>query len=453
MKLCGWALEALNYLPREFWKSDRKHLAWTLQETLYFFDLSLSNFPTMYEDAFEKYLIEKAEYEEALLQDKIDRAVFQSFDVDRKEVESKEVTQKIEMKVERGSADDIDKSVMTKKPAKISSNKHWPAIKVVGFEAVRDEKTKVRDGRQRRTLRWNDNLSVVETAADSNYIGGNQKCDSNGEREDQNTTKPKPEDEHFKEKMDQNISLWDIGKKMTGAQLRSEALEETANRELEDDITFSDDNVSDNSFFNSDNEKNFDCMDDDVFLPNFPERHINSEPFNQTNRNELTTSKPCCKGLIACQYITSGHCLPYFGKWIFVGETCMPHLTSAKDFVPTLAAGGTLSSNWVATELHQESSSTESQTMDRIDVSLKSLGGKCEILEESFLTSPAYDAHRQATKSCENRAAKANADGTPEGSTEEKSTTPPNLGKNFFPRSGKKTQLTKQTTDKKKTRT
>ena len=32
-KLCGWALDALNYLPREFLKSDQKHRAWTLQET------------------------------------------------------------------------------------------------------------------------------------------------------------------------------------------------------------------------------------------------------------------------------------------------------------------------------------------------------------------------------------------------------------------------------------
>ena len=33
-KLCGWALDALNYLPHEFWKSDQKFRAWTLQETL-----------------------------------------------------------------------------------------------------------------------------------------------------------------------------------------------------------------------------------------------------------------------------------------------------------------------------------------------------------------------------------------------------------------------------------
>ena len=185
LKLCGWALEALNYMPIEFWKSDQKHRTWTLQETLYFFDLSMSNFPTMYEDAFDRYLIEKEEYEKTVLQCETGRPVFQSYDVDRKKLESKEVTRNLETKVETVSADVIDKSVMTKKPAKTSSNKHWPAIKAVGFGAVRDVTTKVRDGRQRSSPRWTDSLCVVETAADANYIGGSQNCDSNGEIEDQ----------------------------------------------------------------------------------------------------------------------------------------------------------------------------------------------------------------------------------------------------------------------------
>ena len=40
-----------------------KYRAWTLQETLYFFDLRLSNNPKFGENAFERYLIEKEEYE------------------------------------------------------------------------------------------------------------------------------------------------------------------------------------------------------------------------------------------------------------------------------------------------------------------------------------------------------------------------------------------------------
>ena len=185
LKLWGWALEALNYMPHEFWKSDQKHRAWTLQETLYFFYLSLSNFSTTYEDAFDRYLIEKEKYEKTVSQCEIDRPVFQSDVVDRKKLESKEVIRNLETKVETVSADVVDKSVMTKKPAKTSSNKHCPAIKAVGVGAVRDEKTRVRDGRQRSSLSWTNSLSVVETAADSIYIGGSQNCDSNGEIEDQ----------------------------------------------------------------------------------------------------------------------------------------------------------------------------------------------------------------------------------------------------------------------------
>ena len=75
-KISGWALDALNYLPNEFWKFDQKFRAWTLQETLYFFNLRLSSFPMMHEDAFGRYLIEKEEYEEEVLQSEINKPVF-----------------------------------------------------------------------------------------------------------------------------------------------------------------------------------------------------------------------------------------------------------------------------------------------------------------------------------------------------------------------------------------
>ena len=48
-----------------------------------------------------------------------------------------------------------------------------------------DEKPKLGNGKQRSNLRWAYSLSVVETAADSIYIGDSQNCDSNGEIEDQ----------------------------------------------------------------------------------------------------------------------------------------------------------------------------------------------------------------------------------------------------------------------------
>ena len=63
---------------------------------------------------------------------------------------------------------------------------------------------------------------------------------------------------------------------------------------------FSDHNFSDNdSFFDSDDENKFDCMDDDVFVPNNLQRHSNPESFEPTTRNELTNGKPRSNNLVA----------------------------------------------------------------------------------------------------------------------------------------------------------
>ena len=77
-KLCGWALDALNFLLIEFWKPIVSTVFEVFKKFLYFFDLRMSEFPKMYEDAFERYLIEKEEYDEAVLQCEIDRPVFES---------------------------------------------------------------------------------------------------------------------------------------------------------------------------------------------------------------------------------------------------------------------------------------------------------------------------------------------------------------------------------------
>ena len=258
-KLCGWALEALNYLPHEFWKSDqKKHRAWTLQETLYFFDLSLSNFPTMYEDAFDRYLIEKEKYEKTVLQCEIERPVFQSDVVDRKKLESKEVTQKIETKVEKVSADAIVKPVMTRKPANIHSTKCSSDIKAVDFgqNAVLDEKPKVGNERQRSTPWWTDSLCVVETAADSNYIGGSQHCDSNGEIEDQKENAV--DDNRQNENEDSNIGgsgdTIQEGETVFGAshqQLAPAFFKMLENRRVDAKIAVADESVTDDAFENS----------------------------------------------------------------------------------------------------------------------------------------------------------------------------------------------------------
>ena len=115
----------------------------------------------MYENAFERYLIEKEEYEKTVLQCEIDRPLFESDVVDRKKLESKEVTRNLETKVERVSADVIVKPVMTQKPANIPSTKSSSAIKAVDFgqNAVLDEKPKVGNEKQRSTPRWTDSLA------------------------------------------------------------------------------------------------------------------------------------------------------------------------------------------------------------------------------------------------------------------------------------------------------
>ena len=69
-------------------------------------------------------MIEKEEYEEAVLQCEIDRPVFQSDVVDGEELQRQERTPTSEKKKDvQMKTDFIVKSVMTKKPAKISSTK------------------------------------------------------------------------------------------------------------------------------------------------------------------------------------------------------------------------------------------------------------------------------------------------------------------------------------------
>ena len=127
-----------------------------------------------------------------------------------------------------------------------------------------EEKPDVRDGRQRSSSKLNDSLSGAETV---DVIDGSQRLDCDGEMEKQITTKPKSENEQFREMLDRCVARWDNGKNMKVAKLRSKALEEIGNSKLEFDATLSNDDFSDDdSFFDSDDEDKFECMDDDVFL-------------------------------------------------------------------------------------------------------------------------------------------------------------------------------------------
>ena len=236
-KLCGWAPDALNYLPHEFWKkSDQKFRAWTLQETLYFSDVRLSSSPQFYEDAFERYLIEKEEYEKDPLHCEVDRPLFRSYFVDREELPRQyRIPKSVKKKNVQVTANRA-KSVMTEKLKKGFSTKRWSVMKAVGFgvKAVLEEKPDVRDGRQRSISKLNNSLSSAQTVDD---IDGSQSFDYDGEMEKKITTKPISEIEKFREMMDRCIARWDKCNNMKTEKLRSETDEENFNSKLEFDAT------------------------------------------------------------------------------------------------------------------------------------------------------------------------------------------------------------------------
>ena len=59
-KLCGWALNAVSDLPRGYWPSTAGKQAWTLTETLYKFDIRLSDNPNFYERSYNLFVRGKA---------------------------------------------------------------------------------------------------------------------------------------------------------------------------------------------------------------------------------------------------------------------------------------------------------------------------------------------------------------------------------------------------------
>ena len=59
-KLCGWALNAVSDLKRSYWWSTPWKQAWTLTETLYQFDIRLSDNPLFYEQSHNFFVRGKA---------------------------------------------------------------------------------------------------------------------------------------------------------------------------------------------------------------------------------------------------------------------------------------------------------------------------------------------------------------------------------------------------------
>ena len=251
--------------------------------------------------------------------------------------------------------------------------------------------------------------------------------------EERITTKTKSEDEQFKKLMDRCIARWDNSKKVKIAEQRNEALEEIDFSGLEDEAIFIHDDFSDDdSFFESDDEDKFYCMDDDVFLPNIRGRHSSSDSFVSIPGNELTFGKRCSKSLITLEEITSGPGVPWhFGKWIDVGETAMPHFNFAQKNNLTTTAEYMFSGNLIANNSRQGIVKTGPQHFDHISLTRTS-EDNCEKLQESFVSFPTDGVDREATKSCGSKAAKAYMDGFQEESKEEKSATPAKSGGKYF---------------------
>ena len=358
--------------------------------------------------------------------------MFQSDFVDREELPRQERIPKSVKKKNVQITANRAKSVMTGEFTKGSSARRWSAVKAVGFgvKAVLEEKPDVRDGRQRSISKLNDSLSGAETV---DVIDGSQSFDYDGEIEKQITTKPKSVNEQFREMMDRCIARWDNGKNMKVEKLRSEALEEIGNSKLEFDAALSDDDFSNvESFFDSDDEDNFECMDNEVILLNFCERQSNYNSFASIPKNELRVGKTCSKSFIPHEQIISGPCIPYFGKWIDAGETAMPHFNFAHRDDLATAAENIFSGNLIADSSRQGIVSTGSQHTDQLSLTRISSEDNCEKFQKSFVTFPTDDANHEATKICQSKAVKACADEFSEGSKEGKLTTAAKSGENFF---------------------
>ena len=172
-------------------------------------------------------------------------------------------------------------------------------------------------------------------------------------------------------------------------------------------------------------------MDDNVFLPNIHEWHTNFDSFETYIKIEFTVEKPCSEGLIVCEYIKASPCMPYFGKWIDVGETAIPHFNVARKGYLAREAEDIFSTYLIANSSRQGRVGTGSQHADKINMTRTSSDDNCESSQKRFVLFSTDNNCQETTKCCESTAAKANADGFPEGGKEESSTTQAKLGEIF----------------------
>ena len=111
------------------------------------------------------------------------------------------------------------------------------AIKAIGFgvNAVLEQKPDVRDKNKESNSKRVLTTSQMWRLLQFRRVVEAMEIFIQSEIDERNVAKPKKGDEQFKEPMDRWIARRDIGKNRKVTELRSEALEETANSKLEDD--------------------------------------------------------------------------------------------------------------------------------------------------------------------------------------------------------------------------
>ena len=110
----------------------------------------------------------------------------------------------------------------------------------------------------------------------------------------------------------------------------------------------------------------------------------------------------------------------------------MPHINFANRDDLATAAENIFCGNLIANSSRQGIVSIESEHTDHPSLTRISSKDNCEKLQESFVTFPTDDKHREAIKISASKAAQAKTDRLSEWSKEEKLTTPAKSGENFF---------------------
>ena len=113
-------------------------------------------------------------------------------------------------------------------------------------------------------------MSGFTTALEADSFSESYNFNLYEEIVERTATKVKSSDGNFKEVMNLRIAWWDIGKRCIVTELKSETLKETINCEDADDKILRENDycTDDDSSFDSDNETDFVCTNDGIFLPN-----------------------------------------------------------------------------------------------------------------------------------------------------------------------------------------